>query len=107
LFRITVKAKEILNSLVKGRLNKMGIIVPKDGDRDNDFKMEESCLEVPSNLGVGSSRRISITDGYLFNAEGVSGETFEQLLNFLGLPGDKLGMDKRFREAMEGRTGRP
>lgn len=43
---------------------------------------------------------MGLIDEYLFRVEGVSGETLREVLRFLKLPKDKIGMDERYREAI-------
>lgn len=44
-------------------------------------------------MNLGSPKKHSVTDEYLFNADGVSVETIDQMLKFLNLPKDRLSMD--------------
>lgn len=52
-------------------------------------------------------KKQSLTDDYLFNAEGVTGETVEQMLKFFNLPRDKLSMDERYRQVIEEKNSKP
>ena len=50
----------------------------------------------PSRL-IESPKKVSLTEDYLFNAEGVRGETVRELLRFLNLPKDRQGVEERYR----------
>ena len=54
-----------------------------------------------------SPKKNSLTEEYLFNAEGVTGETVIQLLKFLNLPRDRIGVEERYREVMESKNNKP
>lgn len=54
-----------------------------------------------------SPKKLSVTDEYLFNAEGVTAETVDQMLKFLNLPRDKISMDERYRQVMEDKSVKP
>lgn len=110
LFRIAVKAKDMLNQIVNKRkeLSSQKGGKSKLVSQGNDFELEQNSLDSPSKLNISFSlKKSSLTDEYLFNAEGVTPNTIDQLMKFLNLPRDKLSMDEKFRQLMEEKNAKP